>query len=314
MREVLAYEQVLGSNLESLSELEKKDLASRVKDKNDSLATSVVTAFRWVYFPDASGLAYASLAVPATAKEKIAQRVVERLSSQDYGDPNVLSGMGAIYFNAKVSSRLWKDESDPLALDKAYRGFRQWTYLPILPDRDTTLRDCIREGGASKLWAVAIGDPDAARYQQVIETADGFDLLHVLFDGSASLVKGDMRDLIREELRTEESKTEDSTAGTEDPVAEPDPKRDEPHEDPGIPPPERRFRRVRLSVPNLAVAKTSNLQPYLFKALQEADAGAEIRLTILVTSKAGIGEDVLERRIVEGFEQLGITVSWEADP
>lgn len=313
VREVLAYEQVLGSNLENLSELERKDLASRAKDKNDSLATSVVTAFRWVYFPDASGLAHASLAVPATAKEKIAQRVVERLSSQDYGDPKVLSGMGAIYFNAKVASRLWRDDSEPLDLSQALRRFPEWTFLPILPEREATLRNCIREGVASKLWAVAIGDPDAARYQQIIETADEFDSLHVLFDGSASLVKGDMRDLIREELRTDEPETGDSTAVAEDRVAESDFKTDEPQEDPWIPPPERRFRRVRLSVPNLAVAKTSNLQPYLFKALQEADAGAEIRLTIQVSSEAGIGEDVLERRIVEGFEQLGITVSWDAE-
>ncbi len=310
VREVLAYDQVLGSNLENLSELERKDLASRAKDKNDSLATSVVTAFRWVYFPDASGLAHASLAVPATAKDKIAQRVVERLSSQDYGDPKVLSGMGAIYFNAKVASRLWRDESEPLDLSHALRRFPEWTFLPILPDRETTLRNCIREGVASKLWAVAIGDPDAARYQQLIETADEFDLLHVLLDGSASLVKGDMRDLIREELRTEEPETEGSTAVAEDPVTESDPRTDEPHGDPGIPAPSRRFRRVRLSVPNLAVAKTSNLQPYLFRALQDADAGAEIQLTIQVSSEAGIGEDVLERRIVEGFDQLGIEVEW----
>lgn len=310
VREVLAYEQVLGSNLENLSELEKKDLASRARDKNDSLATSVVTAFRWVYFPDASGLAHASLAVPATAKEKIAQRVVERLSSQDYGDPKVLSGMGAIYFNAKVASRLWRDESEPLDLSQALRRFPEWTFLPILPDRETTLRNCIREGVASKLWAVAIGDPDTARYQQLIETADEFDLLHVLFDGSASLVKGDMRDLIREELRTDEPPIEENAARSDSESVESDPKTYELHEDPKSPLPPRRFRRVQLSVNNLAVAKTGNLQPYLFRALQDEDAGAEIQLTIQVSSEAGIGEDVLERRIIEGFDQLGISVEW----
>ena len=68
---------------------------------------------------------------------------------------------------------------------------------------------------------------------------------------------------------------------------------------------------MRLRLEDLPIAKTSNLQPYLFRVLQEQDAGTELEVTIVVKSGAGIPEDVLEQRIVEGFEQLGVSVEWE---
>lgn len=46
--------------------------------------------------------------------------------------------------------------------------------------------------------------------------------------------------------------------------------------------------------------------------LQEQDAGAEVTIVIDVSSQAGIPTDVLEQRIVEAFDQLGITVRWES--
>ena len=81
--------------------------------------------------------------------------------------------------------------------------------------------------------------------------------------------------------------------------------------EPSIPPPPKRLTRVRLDVNDLAVAKTNNLQPYLFRVLQDQDAGAEVSLTIEVTSDAGISQDALDQRIVEAFDQLGIAVRWE---
>ena len=41
-------------------------------------------------------------------------------------------------------------------------------------------------------------------------------------------------------------------------------------------------------------------------------AGAEVTVVIEVDSNAGIPTDVLEKRIVEAFDQLGISVRWEA--
>ena len=78
-----------------------------------------------------------------------------------------------------------------------------------------------------------------------------------------------------------------------------------------IPYPPRRLTRVQLDFNDLSVAKTNNLQPYLFKVLQDQDAGAEVRVTVEVNSEAGIPEDILNERIVEAFDQLGITVRWE---
>lgn len=69
--------------------------------------------------------------------------------------------------------------------------------------------------------------------------------------------------------------------------------------------------KLRLHVTGLSVAKTGNLQPYLFKVIQEKDAGAQLAITMDVVSPAGIPQDVLEQRIVQGMEQLGITVTWE---
>ena len=309
VRDVLAYEDVLASNLQNLSPIEEKDLSSRAEDKKASLQTSVVTAYRWVFYPDADGLVHTPLSIPATAREQVAQRAVDRLSSQDYGEPKILPAIGAVYFNAKLASHLWKDENDALDLAETLRRFPEWTYLPILPNREKVLRDCIREGVASKLWAVAIGDPSEDRYQNLIEGTAEFDEMGPLFDGSASLVKGDMRDLIRGELHPdlEPDQPDDaalpipSTQGGEGEGQPPLP----------IPAAARLVTKVRLSVRNLAVAKTNNLQPYLFKVLQDQDAGAEVQVTIQVTSETGIPEDVLDRRIVEAFEQLGIAVTWE---
>ena len=71
------------------------------------------------------------------------------------------------------------------------RRFLQWTYLPILPSREETLRGCVREGIGQQLWAVAIGDKSTLKYQTLVERPDDLDRVTTLFDGSASLVRGD---------------------------------------------------------------------------------------------------------------------------
>ncbi len=303
-REVLAYTSVVDSDTKELSPLEVADLKSRAKDKSASLATSVVTAYRWACYPDAKNLSTVALAVPATAGEKITERAVKRLASQDYGDPKVLPAVGALYFNAKIAPNLWEDEAEPLALDEAYRHFQQWTYLPILPEREATLRNCIREGIASNLWAVAIGDPAADRYLDLIESTTDFDAVNTLFDGSASLVKGKMRELIREELRPDGSPQPPLTPGGKPKGGNPLPE---------IPPPARRLTRVKLGVGRLPVTKTNNLQQYLFRVLQEEDAAAELELTIHVKSERGISQDVLTDKILEAFDQLGLSVDWNQE-
>jgi hypothetical protein len=78
-----------------------------------------------------------------------------------------------------------------------------------------------------------------------------------------------------------------------------------------IPAPPKRHARIRLRVGPTGIAKTSNLQPYLFRVLQEQDAGAELTLTVEVSSGTGISEEALQKRIVEAFDQLGIKVEWE---
>ena len=315
VREVLAYESVSASpEAKALSQAEVTDLRSRGEAKRGSLRTSVTTAYRWVFYPEEAGLTSISLPVPATAGEHIASRTLKRLSDQDYGAPKVLPRMGAVYFNSKVAPRLWKDESGPLDLAEMLRRFPQWTYLPILPDRENTLRDCLREGVGQKLWAVAIGDAETNVYRRLIETTEEFDGLSALFDGYASLVKGDLLYLIREELRPEDSTTDDSEQERDSEQSQTDTSTEQSEEQGTlIPRPAKRLARVRLSVKGLAVAKTSNLQPYLFRVLQEQDAGAEVSVTIEVSSDAGISEEALNQRIVEGFSQLGIAVEWEEE-
>ncbi|MCA9846185.1 MAG: DUF499 domain-containing protein, partial [Dehalococcoidia bacterium] len=90
-REVMAYETVLsGKGSGELSEGEKKDLQARKRDKEQSLRTSLVTAYRWVFYPGDEGK-LESIALPtATANETIARRVVDRLESHDYGSPKIL--------------------------------------------------------------------------------------------------------------------------------------------------------------------------------------------------------------------------------
>jgi hypothetical protein len=314
MREVMAYEVVLadiGKKTVEVSQSEQKDLESRSRDKKESLRTSITTAYRWVFYPDEPGLAVISLSVPATRDERIVSRVVKRLSDQDYGHPKILTKMGAIYFNSKIAPRVWKDESAALDLEELARRFQQWTYLPILPNREETLRACIREGIRDKLWAVAIGDRTTSTFQRLISMPEGLDSLIALFDGSASLVKGDMLELIREQLGGkrepavkpaggDELGTREQGAGAQgDTIV--------------IPRPAKRLSQVRLHINNLDIGKTGNLQPYLFRVLQEQDAGAEVTIVIDVSSSAGIPTDVLEKRIAEAFEQLGISVRWETE-
>ena len=257
------------------------------------------------------------LPIPATKGQQIARRVVDRLSDSNYENPKILSKIGAAYFHSKVAPGLWKDQSTPLDLGEASRRFPQWTFLPMLPKRERSLLECVREGVAQNRWAVAIGDNVTSTYQQLIETPGEVDQLTTMFDGSASLVTGDLLELIREQLSPDppkETPPDENLLGSShdahdqgvikdkptDPVQEPLP----------IPAP-KRLGRVRLNVQDLAVGKTNNLQPYLFRFLLEVDAGAEVNITIEVSSSAGIPEEVLDNRIVEGLDQLGITVRWE---
>lgn len=314
MREVMAYEQVIDKASKKsmeISDLELQDLKSRYKDKKDSLRTSIVTAYRWIFHPDVEGLSVIGLPVPATKDERIVTRAVKRLASQDEAvHPKVMDKISAVYFNAKLAPQLWKDDTSAADLKELSTRFRQWTYLPILPRREESLRACIGEGIREKLWAVAIGDNETGKYVQLVETPDELDNVSSLFDGSASLVKGDLRDLIRLEL---------GGPPVDAPEPPPAPGSDEKPHGPGappappIPPPVVRHTRVRLKLDHLSIAKTSNLQLYLFKVLQEQDAAATLSVIIDAKSDAGISEEALNKRIVEGLEQLGIKVEWEPD-
>ena len=233
--------------------------------------------------------------------------MIRRLSDQDYGAPKILPKLGSVYFNSKVAPRLWKDESDALDLSDALRRFPQWTFLPILLEREETLRACIREGLSQGLWAVAIGDVGTNMYQSLIEKPELLDDLGTLFDCSASLVKGDMLQLVRDELHVE-TEPEPSQEPEQAPLDEDVGKI---RETPRVIPSPKRLKRVKVDFGALAVAKTNNLQPYLFKVLQEQDAGAELSVSIEVSSETGISQDILDQRIVETFDQLGISVRWE---
>jgi hypothetical protein len=306
MRRVMGYESVLSGTAKKSLEVDKlelKGLESEFNDKKDSLRTSLVTACCYVFHPDTQGLKMITLADPATKSESIAQRAADRLSSSDYGNPKILSGMGAVYFNSKIAPQVWKDPEAPLELGELSRRFLEWTYLPILTRRDETLRACAREGIAQDLWAVAIGDNNTRTYQQLIEKPGDLDGVVALFDGTASLVRGALREEIRRQLGIIEGPPPPPPPG-------PTPGGKPPA--PPIPPPQR-LSRVTLRFESLPIAKTSNLQPYLFKALQEEDAGAELRVTIEVNSGAGVPVDVLKEKIVQGFEMLGIAVTWESD-
>ena len=313
VREVLGYESVTSGRAgEQLSQADTRELNNRLRDKQASLTTSLVTAYRWALYPAGDGLEVTGLSVPATKGQQIVGRVVGRLSDQDYGNPKILRQMGSVYFLSKVAPDLWKDLSSPLDLGEASQRFPQWTYLPILPQREETLRRCVREGLSQNQWGVAIGDNNSWIYQRLFEAQEELDELVSLFDGTASLVTGDFRELVREQLRP--APEEESSDLNEEGLFRDDEKKkppEEPVQPPQIPLPPRRLGKVRLSVRGLDLAKTGNLQQYLFRVLQEHDAGARVNVTIQVDSDAGIPEDALEHRIAEGFYQLGIELSWE---
>jgi hypothetical protein len=316
MREVLAYERVIADaekGQHDLSQNELKELRSRFADKKDSLRSAVTSAYRWVLYPGEQELDELSLPTSATKDERIAVRVVERLANQDYGQPKILRKMGAVYFNAKLGPRLWKDDAIDLA--ELSRSFSKWTYLPILPDREKVILECIREGLVLKLWGVAIGDNDSRTYQRLVEQTEDLDQLVTLFDGSASLLTGEWLTVVRDSLKKPTGEIIEPPGPEPEPGPEPGPGPQPPIVDPKPPTPPiptpKRYTSVRLRVDDLPIGKTSNLQLYLFKALQQQDAGAQLRLTIEVQSTPGIPAETLDRNIVEGLEQLGITVTWE---
>lgn len=99
-----------------------------------------------------------------------------------------------------------------------------------------------------------------------------------LFDGASFLVRGELRDLIREQLgpAQPEAEVEVAVGGEQERQMQ----RDEgegPTPPPARPLPVKRYMRVRLTVPAMPVVKIPNLQPYLWKVLQEADAGSTLQ-------------------------------------
>ena len=319
LREVLAYELILdqkSKDADTLSPQERKDLDARLREKRGSLRTSLVTAYRWLFYPDGDGELPAVALPTATAGDTIAKRSIERLESHDYGNPKVLRHMSAMFFDAKFAPRVWEKDTE-LDIAELSRRFPQWTYLPILPDRDNTLRACIREGIKDGLWSVVYGDKATTTYRRLIEKPEDLDGLPEFFDGASFLVRGDLRDMIRQELGPAESASAEPDTSVQPPEQTPTgaagtaptpAQAPKPGSGPTV---ARRYARVRLTVSDLPVVKSQNLQPYLWKALQEADPGSRLTLSVDVSSEAGIPEDILERRIREGVEQLGINVDWE---
>lgn len=337
MREVLAYEWAIDTgskknNQIEVGEAELKRLKAEKKDKEESLRASVTGAYRWILYPDGepSHLEPVPLPQSAAKDDRIANRVMTRLADQNYGSPKILEQMSAIYFASKIAPQLWRDEDSPLdVLNGVIRRLPQWTYLPMLPKRDETLRRCIREGIEQGLWAVAIGDGESQHWTTLIESGMELDGLTTISDGLTWLVKGAYRDLVREELRVPDGANDGR--GTYDPgdtgarsgdddggpsVDETGPAVETPGPSTGtdrvIARP-KRHGRVRLTLDQLPITKTSNLQPYLFKFVQTDDPFAKVTITIEVESGPGIDEETIERKIVEGFSQLGIAVRWEAE-
>jgi hypothetical protein len=225
--------------------------------------------------------------------------------------------MSAMYFDAKIVPRLWKADEE-LDLAEMSRRFPAWTYLPILPERVATLRTCIGEGIAKDMWSAVYGDKATTTYRKLIETKAEFDSLTDVFDGATFVVRGELRDLIREELRPAEAAATGVTAPSGEPPG------GEPASTPSVPAAtavtvgsapaphiEKRYARVRLRFPELPITKTTNLQPYLWKVLQNVDASSKLSLTADIACPAGLSEDTLAKQIVEAFEMLGIAVEWE---
>jgi hypothetical protein len=180
------------------------------------------------------------------------------------------------------------------------------------------LVECIHDGLRLGLWAVAIGDSGTNVYRDLIERPEQLEQYPNLFDGFASLVRGTLRDLIREELASRiEPGTDPEPVvvrpdGGQRGIREPGPEIDpQPIPEPPTIRPVQRYRTVSIRVPRLPISKTQNLQPYLFKVLQEKDVDAEVSITIRVTSQAGIDEETLTNRIVEGLDMLNIPVDWD---
>lgn len=315
MREVLAYDAVLkGSGAQELSDRERQDLQSRRKDKQDSLRTSLVTAYRWVFYPSETkqgeGLLEAVSLPSATSTDTIAARALARLESADYGSPKVLRKMSAMYFDAKFAPRLWKDDEE-LDLAEMSRRFPAWTYLPILPDRERTLRDCIRDGLTNKTWAVVYGNKDASTFRKLVEKPAELDAMPALFDGTSFLVRGQLLQLIREELAPKGETATPAPEPGREPEAESGTLAEAPARGPATPQIAKRHARVRVRLPALDVAKSQNLQPYLWKVIQATDASSKLSLSVDITCPAGISEDVLRGQIVEAFEMLNIPIEWE---
>lgn len=307
-REVMAYDAVLGGKAaQELSEQEKKDLTARRHDKTNSLKTSLVTAYKWVFYPNEAGELSVVALPPAVSSDTIATRVVGRLESADYGARKVLRAIGAAYFDAKLAPHLWKNLDDELDLSEMSRRFPQWTQLPILPDREGVLRQCIREGIEKDLWSAVYGDKSTSTYRQLIENKPDFDALVNPFDGATFLVRGAMRDILREQLG---KKPEISSRPGPEPAPEPGSPPVAPPEPPPIGP-THRYSRVRMRVTNLPITKSMQLQPYLWKFIQDVDATSTLGLTIDVECPAGLGEDVLRDKIQQSFEMLGLSVDWE---
>lgn len=285
---MLAYETVIKDIQDGRLEVsgsELRDLQARQRDKQDSLKTAIVTAYRWVFHPGPATLDVVAVAGSATRDDTVAKRAVERLSNADYGTPKVMPKLGAAYFRDRIATRIWTEEGDPLELGELRRRFLQWTYLPILPDSEAVLRDCVRDGLNLKLWAVAIGDSASGSYTALLETPSDLDAMTVLFDGTAALVRGELLTTVRKQLQPEIVQPPEDAP--EDPQGPKEPEIKDGKGKGQIPWPGRRRQRVRITLDRLGIAKTSYLQPYLFKVLQEQGAGAELSLIIEVSSEAG---------------------------
>lgn len=319
-REVLGYRSVLADidrgNFE-VSAAELRELKTRLRDKEDSLRTSLVTAYRWVFVPEESGLDVVALPSAATRDEQIASRIVKRLSDSSYGNPKIIERMSAVFFGAKILPNIWKNDAEALDLAETARNFTRRTFLPILPSREPTLAACVREGVEQGQWAIALGDLGAMKFTRLVEKVGDLDTVPNLFDGSAGLIRGGLLDMVREEIAA--AKPAEPIVQPPNPPVGPGPGL--PPVDPPIQPPPviqppvipkpTRLGRLRLHLDDLSVGKTNNLQPYLFRVLQGQDAAAKLSITIEVSSDAGISAETVEKQIVEGLEQLNIGVTWE---
>jgi predicted AAA+ superfamily ATPase len=291
-----------------LSDEQKKDLASRLKEADARLPASLSAAYRYVLVPVENkvlrnfDMGLATLGVGDLLSKKVIETLKNNDQLLDKLDPSVLIGS---------RWKLWPEDQEVIHVATLAEYFSTLTHLPLLSNKEV-LQESIAKGIQRGLFAYALGDGQKREFDTILfKTADADSSKCEIIE-SAWLLRPELAaSLVPEPAAGEVTDSKELVPAKSEKGGEIDDKTDQKSGGVRIVEGERRLSRVRIQM-RISWENWNDIYNEVIDPLAKEGADVLCDLNILAKGDDMIRENTVELSIKESLSQRGIKADIDA--